>query len=373
MPDTIDMTEFDDIVRALQEERPEIDPGFARELDKRAAAGFARQRRFRLPSLKNQAAPAVLVGGLAALAITVAVIGGGSDDLSGAGSSSSSASSGDSGGSLAAAPKPTTQEAAPSTAADGGALADRATSSAAAKAGAVAGGRGRLQEQSAALTLVAPGDEVADVGDRILGVADQVGGFVVSSNVRATDGDSDGGGGDFQLRVPVTRLDDALARLSRLAHVSERSQGSQDITAERNVARDRFQEAQAERTALLKQLAEADTTAEIESLKAQLRDVSRAIAAYKASLKQVVRRARYASISVTLQAKPKHAVVGPEDDGKWTPADAIRDAGRFLEVAAGVLLLVGSVLLPLALLGILALAYQRMSAKRGRDRMLDAV
>jgi hypothetical protein len=228
-----------------------------------------------------------------------------------------------------------------------------------------------VQEQSAALTLVAPGSEVADVGDRIIGVADQVGGFVVSSNVRATDGD--GGGGDFVLRVPVTRLDDALARLSRLAHVAERTQGSQDITAERNYAREHLQEAQAERKSLLLQLAKATTTAEVESLKARLRDVSNAIQGYRTDLAKVVRRARFAQVSVTLTAKPKHDVVGPEDDGKWTPADAIRDAGRFLEVAAGVVLLVGSVLVPIALLALLALAGQRLAARRGRDRMLDAV
>jgi hypothetical protein len=171
----------------------------------------------------------------------------------------------------------------------------------------------------------------------------------------------------------VTRLDDALARLSRLAHVSERTQGSQDITAERNVARERLQEAAAERKSLLIRLAEADTTAEVESLKARLRDVSDEIASYRDSLARVVRRARFAAVSVTLTAKPKHEVVGPEDDGKWTPADAIRDAGRVLEVAAGVIVVVGSVLLPLALLALLALITQRLAGKRGRDRMLDTV
>ncbi|MEA2124069.1 MAG: hypothetical protein QOI80_851, partial [Solirubrobacteraceae bacterium] len=45
MPETTDMTEFDDIIAALREERPDIDPGFARELDNRAAAGFAKPRR----------------------------------------------------------------------------------------------------------------------------------------------------------------------------------------------------------------------------------------------------------------------------------------------------------------------------------------
>jgi hypothetical protein len=358
MPDLM-TEEFDDIIRALEAERPQIDPGFARELDARAAAGFAKPRRRWRVALPYIAVPAT---GLAALAFAVAGLSGGDE------SGGTLSSGGDGGGSTAAsAPAPkAVQESAPPASADdsaaGAALPSRASGSFA---------RGRVQEQSAALTLVAPGKEVAGVGDRIIGVADQVGGFVVSSNVRATDGA--GGGGDFILRVPVQRLDDALARLSRLAHVAERTQGSQDITAERNMARERLQEAAAERKSLLLRLAEADTTAEVESLKAQLRDVSNAIASYRDSLARVVRRARFAQVSVTLTAKPKDQVVGPEDDGKWTPADAIRDAGRFLEVAAGVVLLVGSVLLPVALLALLALGAQRLAGRRGRDRVLDAV
>ncbi len=355
MPDL--MTEFDDIIRALEEERPEIDPGFARELDARAAAGFAKPRRRWRVALPYIAVPAT---GLAAIAIAV---GGLSSD-----EPTMVDSSGSGGGTaLSAVPEadqPTTEQA-PPVSADSSAA---AVAPKAARAGVL---RGRVQEQSAALTLVAPAKEIADTGDRVLGVADQVGGFVVSSSVRATDGE--GGGGDFVLRVPVDRLNDALARLSRLAHVSERTQGSQDITAERNVARERLQEAAAERKALLVQLAEADTTAEIESIKARLRDVSRAIQSYRTSLAKVVRRAQFAQVSVTLTAKPKKNVVGPAEDGKWTPADAIRDAGRVLEVAAGVVVVVGSVLLPLGLLTLLALLAQRFTGKRGRDRVLDAV
>ncbi|MEA2172314.1 MAG: hypothetical protein QOF76_5614, partial [Solirubrobacteraceae bacterium] len=346
MPET---AEFDDLITQLRDERPEIDPGFARELDTRAAAGFAKPRRRWLPRLSlltAPGAPAVALGMVVALVVVVAVAG--SDpSRDGAGGSGAASSGGSTSAfspppEIAQAQKAVGETTEPLLRSQSGASAD-AVAPSAARAGVL---RGRVQEQSAAITLVAPAKDVADVGDRIIGVADQVGGFVVSSNVRATDGE--GGGGDFVLRVPVTRLDDALARLSRLGHVAERTQGSQDITAERNFAREHLEEALAERKSLLLQLAKATTTAEVESLKARLHDVSNAIQGYRTDLAKVVRRARFAQVSVTLTAKPKHAVVGPEDDGKWTPADAIRDAGRFLEVAAGVVLLVGSVLLPLA-------------------------
>jgi hypothetical protein len=365
MPET---TEFDDIIAQLKSERPEIDPAFARELDTRAADGFAKPRRRWRLSLPYIAVPAA---GLAAAAIVVAGLSGstGSDDAATGGGSSSSASG-------AATPLVAAQ--AEDSKATSQASADQARESAGGSAGVaapeppvLAKSRSRVQEQSAAISLVASGKDIADVGDRIIGVADQVGGFVESSNVRATDGDS--GGGDFRLRVPVARLDDALARLSRLAHVSERTQGSIDITAERNMARERLGESKAERTSLLKRLADADTDEEVASLKGQLRDVNAMIASYRASLAQVNRRAQYAAVSVSLSAKPKKDVVGPADDGKWTPADAIRDAGRVLEVAAGALVLIGSVLVPLALLALLGLAGQRLAGRRSRARVLESV
>jgi hypothetical protein len=361
MPET---TEFDDIIAQLKSERPEIDPAFARELDTRAADGFAKPRRRWRLSLPYIAVPAA---GLAAAAIVVAGLSGstGSDDAATGGGSSSSASG-------AATPLVAAQ--AEDSKATSQASADQARGSAGVAAPeppVLAKSRSRVQEQSAAISLVASGKDIAEVGDRIIGVADQVGGFVESSNVRATDGDS--GGGDFRLRVPVARLDDALARLSRLAHVSERTQGSIDITAERNMARERLGESKAERTSLLKRLADADTDEEVASLKGQLRDVNAMIASYRASLAQVNRRAQYAAVSVSLSAKPKKDVVGPADDGKWTPADAIRDAGRVLEVAAGALVLIGSVLVPLALLALLGLAGQRLAGRRSRARVLESV
>ncbi len=347
MPDTIDLSEFDDIVRVLEEDRPVIDPTFARSLDQRATDGFAKPPwRFRMPSLVWLGLPATAVAGLVVIIAVIGSAGSGVSDNSGS-------SSGSSGGSSAISSAPQESAGRPSAAAD-------AVAPSAAKALT-----GRVQEETAGLTLVAPGKDLADLGDEVIAVTDQVGGFVMSSNV------STRGGGDFQLRVPVARLDDALARLSKLGHVSERTQGSQDITAERNVVRDRYDEGVAERRSLLARLAKATTDNEVASLKARLNDVNGAIAANKAALERVLRRARFAAVSVTLQAK--QGAVAPVDDGRWTPGDALRDAGRVLEVAAGVVVIAGSVLLPLGLLGLLAALGLRASGRRGRNRVLETV
>ncbi len=361
MPDT---TEFDDLLAQLQQERPRIDPGFARKLDTRAAAGFPRRRRSRLPLPKLPRLPILVPGtalaAVAAIAITVSVVNGNGGGAGGASTSSDSA------GASAASVVPQSREGAGATSAPA-----RPALGIAPSPGGAGGSSGRFQQLTASMTLVAPAKQVADGGDRILGVANQVGGFVVSSDVRATDGTD--GGGDFQLRVPAARLSDALARLGRLAHVRESRQGVLDITPEHRAARDRLDEANAERRSLLRRLGAATTDAEVTSLRARLHDVSARIAADRASLARVDTRARFASVSVSLTAAQKKGTVAPGDDHRWTPGDALREAGRILEVAGSVALLILAILAPLALIGAGAVVVRRQSGRRGRERMLDAV
>ncbi len=61
---------------------------------------------------------------------------------------------------------------------------------------------------------------------------------------------------------------------------------------------------------------------------------------------------------------------GDDDDG-WSFGDALDDAGKVLEVGAGVALISAAVLLPLAIIA--AIAYFVVSAanRRSRERALD--
>jgi hypothetical protein len=345
----------------LRDIRPEPDIIFTRELDARAAAGFPRRRRrVRLPK-PSLLAPGLALSGVCAVLIAVAVTSSGGPDSTS--SSSGFAPQRDSAKSAAGATAQSqsqsqSQSIAPP--APGGSPRSDARSK-------------RFVERSAAITLAAPPAGVADAADRIVAVADRVGGFVVSSSVTATDGS--GGGGEFVLRVPASRLQDALAQLSRIAHVRERRQDTTDITAEHTSAAARLAEARAQRASLLRRLANATTDAETASLRAQLRDVDRRIAVDRAALARVDNRARYANVAVSLIADPKAGAVGPakHDSSGWTPADAAHDALRVLEVAAGVLLIALALLLPLGLVTAIVLVAVRFSARRGRERALDAV
>ena len=197
-------------------------------------------------------------------------------------------------------------------------------------------------------------------------MTDTVGGFVANSSVAS----GSGSGGSFELRIPNARLNKALAELSKLATVRERTQSSTDITAETVSARGRLREARREREGLLRALANATTLNETEAVKARLRSVNARIASARASVKRVANRAAYANVSVELVAD-RGGAAAPIDDGRWTPGDALRDAVRVLEVAAGIAVIVLALLLPLALLAGLGALASRMFGHRRRERALD--
>ena len=70
---------------------------------------------------------------------------------------------------------------------------------------------------------------------------------------------------------------EAITELSKLAAVRERSQRSEDITAQAVSARTQLKDARTERKSLLVQLGEADTVLKTESIRARPRRFSRAI------------------------------------------------------------------------------------------------
>jgi hypothetical protein len=216
------------------------------------------------------------------------------------------------------------------------------------------------------MTLAARPRQIEAVAAGILRVTDRAGGFVASSTV-ASGG---GSGGSFELRIPSERLNAALADLSRLAKVRERTQSSRDITAQTVSARERLREARREREGLLNALAKATTLNETDAIKARLRTANREIASARSSLRRVVNRADYANVSVELVAERGSGAV-IDDDGRWTPGDAARDALRVLEVAAGIAVIVLALLVPLALLAGLGAATARVLGRRRRERALD--
>ena len=324
------------LVRDVRADAPGMAPGFRARLEERVERGSERTSRKRLHSLRPMM-PALGVAGcvLAALVAVVLSAGGGSSDDAGSAAapaqteSADSAKSGSGGGGSA------------SGSAGGGSSSAPALAAPAPSAPA----RQRRVERSTRLELTTT--DVQAASDGVVRATQATGGFVQSSQVATGDGRSTA---SFVLRVPTSRLDDALARLSKLGHVRSLQQSADDITNVYNGASTRLAEARATRRGLLRALSKATTAQEVSSLRARIADNRRALQRYQRELNAVRNRANYATIGLELTGVArKHAAV--PGGGSWTPGDAAHDAVRVLEVSAGVALIALAVLVPLGLVG----------------------
>lgn len=335
--------ELAELALLLRDDRPQPDPAWATHLDRRVEAGFPALPRQRKSWVwLRKAAPAMAIAAILLPIVALAALTGGEDDME-ALSGDISVPELDAGG--GAEPAARDESASPS---GGDPQSDRR--------------RAREQQRSATLTLAVPRREIDRAADRIAQVTGDLGGFVASSDV------STNGGGSLHLRVPSDRLDTTIQRLRRIGNMRELSRRSVDITSSVVSARERLTDARAERKALLTQLASAVTVNETESIRARLEIVSREIAAARRRLSRVNNQANFADVFVTLAAR---GAADEDDEGAWTPADAFRDALRVLEVAAGVAVIAAAVILPLALIWLLAWLARRGITRRRRERALD--
>jgi Domain of unknown function (DUF4349) len=363
-----DLASWADVALALRAEAGRPEPDAARRLDERLRPRLQRPARRWMP-----------VAGLAAtmataLVVAVAVVATNGSDPGGSGSGPSSGK--------ALAPEAAPAAGSAGAADSAGAAADKApaapgdTVTAQSLRSALAplqryaapGGTRHVQ-RAARLELGTKRDQVDDVADDAIRIADRAGGFVLSSSVQTGDGAGEGGAGaQLDLRVPARRLDRVMADLSALGHVRLRADDTQDITAQFRSARERLREARAEREALLRSLARADTLNETRSIRARLRIVSGQIRAARADVTRVRRAEALSPVSMTIVADAS----AEDDDAGWTAGDAWHDAGRVLEVALGVVLVAGAALLPIALAALAAALAAGAVRRRRRERALDA-
>jgi hypothetical protein len=380
------------LVGDLQADRPVPDGEFGDRLDRWAAAGFPRGRRpglsdratasdagGRLRSFLESLTPRRLTyaGGAVAtvvvLAVGVSQIDWTNDrDDSDDGGGGRAELSDDSGGGEDAA-RESVPQLEPLAEPDAGkakpavtdqALRDfgrRGTAELNSAAGPARGEEERKVERDVQMTLTAPADEVQDVTNDAIDIVRAHRGIVESSNSSITD---DRAQATLQLVVPTRQLDSAIGQLSDLADVKSLGEGALDITRPFLDAKDRLADLRAEREGLRSQIETADTTEEIDELKRRLEVVNDEIARANADFENVKRRANLSN--VTLQITSEGA-----DEGAWSFDEALDDAGRVLEVGAGIALVAGAVLLPLALIGAIVYLIVGAQRRRARERALD--
>jgi len=224
----------------------------------------------------------------------------------------------------------------------------------------------RRVDRDAELTLATPAAEVQDVTNQVVDVTEGANGVVLNSRVTGTD---ESARATLELEVPSSTLDQTLAALSELADVKSRSEQSVDITRSFVSAKDRLVGLRAERDNLAMRIREAATDAEVATLTAQLAAVNRQIADAKNELAQVTNRAQFSTVTVVVTSEGAQSDSGSDDDG-WSFGDALGDAGRVLEVVAGVALISAAVLVPLAIIAAIAYIVVSAANRRARERAL---
>jgi hypothetical protein len=231
---------------------------------------------------------------------------------------------------------------------------------------------GRKIVQSAQLQLTAPATRIDQVAQEAFNVVGVENGVVNHSAVTATGGSD--GYAEFDLSVPSSKLADTMTRLTslRYASVASRTDASQDVNNQYVSDVRRLADARALRTSLLKQLANAVTQIQIDSLKAQIRDAEGSISRAESTLGSLQHRIGFSQISVTINAGAVPVPHKPSSSGGFTLDKAVHDAGRVLTVAAGVALIALAALVPVGLVAALGLWIGLALRRRRREQALDA-
>lgn len=402
-----DLEQLAELARALSEERMDTEPGFAANLDQRVADGFPRPGRLagshRLAELWKAltAVPPRRILARAGAAATVLVVAGVTISQSG------EVWGGDDGGFDTRPPdQPVVQEepnagAEPAGRAadgrdargnflfDGGAKAEQATGTvdnlapnlhrtsrlghASSSAADVRPSQRKVARRVDLALSTAP-ERFRTAADGVLDVVRDHRGYVLRSSVSGGDPDtprSQLGHASFTLRIPAGELSAALGDLSDLGHVVSRTDGRVDITSRFVSAQKRIAALEETRQDLLRQLAEAVTLTEQESIRRRLEIVQAQLSAAEEDLGAAQRRVQLVPVSVTIDAD--RALTDGDDASGWGLGDAVDDAGKVLSVTAGVLLISVAVLGPLAILAALIWLATRGLARLRRERALDQI
>lgn len=185
----------------------------------------------------------------------------------------------------------------------------------------------RIVIKNASLNIVV--DDPEKTMDTIRQMAQQMGGFVVSSNVskRTTDR-GDIPQANITVRIPAAKLDDTLAQIKGLVKnikediLSENVSG-QDVTREYTDLQSRLSNYERAEKQLQSILDKATKTEDVLSVLTQLNQVREQIEVAKGQIKYYDESSQMSAVSVILTAS---ASIVPLKIGGWQPVGVARDA-----------------------------------------------
>jgi len=163
--------------------------------------------------------------------------------------------------------------------------------------------------------------EVADIGktmDEVAKVANDLGGYVVSSNRQGND---ENNRGSISIRIPSNRFDEALGRLRVLAvKVLQESTNSRDVTEEYTDLKAQLNNLQATEAQYLALLQKAQKVDEVISVQRELSNVRGQIDRIKGRMQYLDRTSEMSMIEVAIQQKASI------DDKGWSALQTLMSA-----------------------------------------------
>lgn len=182
----------------------------------------------------------------------------------------------------------------------------------------------RLVVKNADLSIV-----VKDVNARVAAIqnmTDAMGGYVVSANVYETN-TPEGKPvpqANMVVRVPVARLNDALAEIKKdTVEVKSESQSGQDVTDQYVDLQSRLTAKQAAEEQLLAIMKDAKKTEDVLAVYAQLQQIQSDIEVLKGQIKYTEQSAALSAITVDIIAEE---TIKPLEVAGWKPQGVARDA-----------------------------------------------
>ncbi len=181
----------------------------------------------------------------------------------------------------------------------------------------------RLIIRNASLSLVVPETEAAL--DEINSLVDELGGYVVESNVYQYQ---EGLQASVTLRIPAESLDIALARIRDMAtEVRSEHISGQDVTEEYVDLQSRLRYLEATEARLLEFLEEAEDTEAALAVYEQLREIQADIEQVKGRIQYLEQSAALATVSLDITPDE---LAQPIQIGGWHPEGTLRDAFQSL-------------------------------------------
>jgi Domain of unknown function (DUF4349) len=223
----------------------------------------------------------------------------------------------------------------------------------------------RLNKYEAWLRVQVADDRLSSATTRAMQIARAYGGYVALVDMN-TPGNK--GTASLVLRVPVTRVEDAVLKLGKLGEVKAQRVRIEDLTRQANVLRRQIVALQATIAKLEHKLAAGGLSPD-ERLRVQyqLDEAKRSLAQKTKSRASTVREGTLATVSLAFST-PQATTAVPHHPGRLERT--ARDAGAFLVRELAWILYAAIVLAPIALLAAALVFGVRAGRRRSEERLL---